>query len=151
MNNIIANSSQYIGVADTVVSTLSGASKKRILVIDDDRSILDVVEEVLGYSGFEVESRLNCEGVFEQIKEFKPDLVLIDYLLSGINGGEFCHQIKTNPLTSHIPVIMMSGYPKVFFSLGNYNCDFFITKPFNLEDLLEKINICLSKGIQKSV
>ena len=123
--------------------------KKRILVIDDDKDILEVVEEVLTYSDFEVKTCLNCINVFDNIGDFSPDLILIDYLLMGINGGEFCYQIKTNPPTAHIPVIMMSGFPRVFFSLGDYKCDYFITKPFDIEELLDKIHVCLNHEFQK--
>lgn len=119
---------------------------KRILVVDDDKSVLEVIEEALGYSNYEVKTSLNCENVFEKIAEFNPDLILLDFLLTGINGGELCHQVKTSPDTRHIPVIMMSGFPKVFLSLGNYNCDVFITKPFDLEELLSTVNQCLQKG-----
>ncbi|WP_207421025.1 response regulator [Desertivirga brevis] len=119
--------------------------KKRILVIDDDNSILDVVKESLEYLDYEVETNSTGENVFRLIEEYKPDLILLDYLLNGINGGEFCHQIKTNPTTAHIPVIMMSGFPKVFLSLGDYKSDYFITKPFDLTELSDKISACLGK------
>jgi len=124
---------------------------KRIFVIDDDESILEVIEEVLKYSEYEVKTSLTCDNVFETIDLFKPDLILIDYLLLGINGGEFCYQIKTNPKTCHIPVIMMSGFPKVFFSLGDYKCDFFITKPLDLNELMEKITLCFNQEMQKAI
>ncbi|WP_207426143.1 two-component system response regulator [Pedobacter sp. SYSU D00535] len=125
--------------------------KKRILVIDDDQGILEAVGEILDFAGFDVAKLPNCEQMFETIAVFKPDLVLIDYLLSDINGGEFCHLIKSNETTAAIPVIMMSAYPKVFLSLGNYNCDLFIAKPFDLDDLILKVNTCLAGALQRAV
>lgn len=71
--------------------------------------------------------------------DYEPHLVLIDYLLKGINGGEVCHQIKSGYETSRVPVIMISAYPRVFESLGTYGCDEFIAKPFDLYSLVEKV------------
>jgi DNA-binding response OmpR family regulator len=112
---------------------------KRILIVDNDPSILDVMEEILIYEGFEVQSYTDTENIFGCIESCKPDLVLMDYILDGINGGELCAQIKKDPSTSNLPVILMSAYSKVLLSLGNYGCDEFIAKPFDIQELVSKI------------
>ena len=66
-------------------------------------------------------------------------LVIVDYILEGINGGELCHQLKINPRTKHLPVIMISGYQRVLESLGNYGADYFLPKPFDLNELLNVV------------
>jgi two-component system CheB/CheR fusion protein len=63
-----------------------------------------------------------------------------DYILDGINGREICHQIKANPATCFLPVVIISAYPKVLLSLGTYGCDKFIAKPFDLNYLTSSIN-----------
>jgi DNA-binding response OmpR family regulator len=118
---------------------------KRVLVIDDDNSILEVITEILGYSQFDVKALSDANMIFQTISQFNPNLILIDYFLSGVNGGEFCHQIKTNHSTAHIPVIIMSAYPRTFLSLGSYNCDMFIPKPFEMDDLINKIVVCVNR------
>lgn len=118
---------------------------KKALILDDDTSILDMIEEALTYENFSVETVSECERIHHQIIEYKPDVVLLDYLVGRENGGEICHQIKTNPLTSHIPVIIISAYPKVFLSLGNYGCDFFLPKPFSLDQLYKAVDKCIYK------
>lgn len=118
---------------------------KKALVLDDDTTILAMVEDALSYENFSVKTVEKCESIHQQIIEYKPDVVLLDYLVGRANGGEICHQIKTNPLTSHIPVIIISGYPKVFLSLGNYGCDFFLPKPFSLEQLYKAVSKCIYK------
>ena len=75
---------------------------------------------------------------FKLYKEFNPDLVLVEFLLPGINGGEICYQLKN--LNNYVPVIIMSTHKKVFRSLGTYGCDDFIEKPFSLADLLNCID-----------
>lgn len=114
----------------------------KVLVIDDDRALLDVMKQALVYKGYKVDILSETHHVFTEILKYKPDVVVIDYLLKNDNGGEICHRIKNNPLTSNIPVIIMSAFSNVFLSLGNYNCDLFISKPFNLSELFEGFELC---------
>jgi CheY-like chemotaxis protein len=65
--------------------------------------------------------------------------VLLDYILNGVNGGEVCHVIKNNPKTAAIPVIIVSGYSKLLFSLGDYGCNAILPKPFGLPELLNAV------------
>ena len=122
--------------------------QKRILVIDNDQDLLEAVETALISENFEVVTRLYVEDIISLVREVKPDLILIDYLLYGINGGELCHLIKSLPETSHLPVILFSGYPRIIQSLGTYECDAFISKPFELQDLIDTINSCLQGNIR---
>ncbi len=109
---------------------------KKILVIDDDPALLEMMQEVLAYDGYEVECLEFTEEILSEIKSCSPDLVVIDYLLNcSVNGGELCHQIKNNPATATIPVVIISAFSKVFLSLGDYNCDLFMPKPFELNEL----------------
>ncbi len=123
--------------------------QKRILVIDNDQDILEAVETALEMENYSVETSPIVEDIFEMIRDKKPDLILIDYLLFGINGGELCHMIKSEPTTSHLPVIIFSGYPKVIQSLGTYESDAFISKPFELDHFMDVIRECLSKNTQE--
>jgi DNA-binding response OmpR family regulator len=113
---------------------------KRVLILDNDPDVLDAMQEVLVYSGFEVKTIEDTDNIFPIIYDFRPDVLLVDYILNGINGGEICHQIKTNPRTSHLPVIILSAYPRVINSLGFYGCDSFIAKPFELDDLVGQVS-----------
>ncbi len=123
--------------------------QKRILVIDNDQDILEAVEAALIMENYSVETSPIVEDIFDMIRDKNPDLILIDYLLFGINGGELCHMIKSEPTTSHLPVIIFSGYPKVIQSLGTYACDAFISKPFELDNFIGVIHDCLAKSAGK--
>lgn len=118
---------------------------KKILILDDNEDILDLMRDVFIDKGYEVECLASTNDIFVTINNLQPDLVILDYILFGINGGELCHQIKSNPSTSHIPVIMISAYQRVLESLGNYGADIFIPKPFELEDLMNSVNTCFTK------
>ncbi|MBB5394075.1 response regulator [Mucilaginibacter sp. AK015] len=124
--------------------------KKKVLVIDDDADVLDIMEEALKYEGFSVMTSNTADDLVTLINNYKPDILLIDYLLKGINGGDICHQVKVTPQTSQLPVIIFSAYPRVLLSLGNYGCDKFIPKPFDLTDLVGNIKTILSAGFRST-
>jgi CheY-like chemotaxis protein len=110
---------------------------KRILLIEDEEAIRSIIKEAL--SDYILVATEDTDNIFALIDEHKPDLVMLDYLLPKINGGELCHQIKVNPITSHIPVVIISGYPRVLYSLGSYGSDAILEKPFDLDKLLETV------------
>lgn len=117
----------------------SGSMKDRVLIIDDEESILDVMTECFIEENFEVKTLLAVNDVVEVVNEFAPGVVIIDYLLRGLNGGELCHEIKlVNP---DMPVVIISAYPKHTLSLARYNCDLFIAKPFDIFDLVEQVKL----------
>lgn len=111
---------------------------KKILILDDDPHLLAMLREALIYEDYEVKVVSELAGFLKAFDEgYQPDLVIIDYLLKGINGGDVCYQLKINEKTSSIPVLLMSGYPQIFQSLGEYKCDEFIAKPFDLYELVK--------------
>ena len=112
----------------------------KVLVMDDDDSILEILQEALSYENFQVKTAGESLNILKTVNAYSPDVILIDYLIGKVNGGEICHQLKSNPSTQHIPVIIMSAYPRVFESLGSYGCNSFIPKPFSLNQLVETIN-----------
>lgn len=118
---------------------------KQILIIEDDGDILQVLETVLTYNEFSVTGIPGTEDIFESIEKYKPDLILTDYLLSGLNGGRICQLIKSNKETCHLPVMLISAYPELATSFGNFGFDAFINKPFNIGELVEKIDELLEK------
>jgi CheY-like chemotaxis protein len=121
--------------------------KKNILVVDDDEDSLVLLVEVLRYADFDACGIQQTSDIFEVINKVKPDLILMDYILKDINGGELCHQVKTNANTAHLPVVLISAYPRVLESLGRYGCDAFITKPVEINHLIASINDCLHVSV----
>ncbi len=120
----------------------------KILVVDDDIDILSVMETLLKRKGFEVETTTRGETTFSKIDTFKPDLILLDVLISGHDGRTICKKLKSNLDTRHIPVIMFSAHPAAAASISEYGADDFIAKPFDINNLLQKVNnqIGLSKN-----
>ncbi len=121
---------------------------KHIMIVDDNRDILDMLKDALEELSFRVTALSYTDDIVKDITKYSPDLVILDFLLAGINGGEHCHQIKNDSLTAHLPVIILSGFPRVLESLGNYGADIFIEKPFDLERLTSAINNCLEGTVK---
>ncbi len=117
---------------------------KRVLVLDDNQDILDVVQETLSYEKFEVKSTAESDMVMSLVKEFVPDLILLDYRVAGTNGGEVCRQIKSHPEFNNIPVIIFSAYINHQDEISAYGCDAIINKPFDLAELINKVNNLIS-------
>lgn len=112
----------------------------RILVVDDDVDILSVMEVLLTMKGFEVEVTSKGENTVPKINSFKPDLILLDVLISGHDGRIICKQLKSNKDTQHIPVIMFSAHPGAAATITDYGANDFIAKPFDVSHLLKKVN-----------
>lgn len=113
---------------------------KRIIVVDDDEEVLDTIELVLEIGGYEVEPLSDAEGIHETVSSFNPDLIILDIVLGKIDGRTICAEIKNNPKTKHIPILMMSGlYKADEISSLETPPDDFMPKPFKMDVLLEKI------------
>lgn len=119
---------------------------KKILIIDDQNDTLDLLKEIFEDEGYQVTALPYTDDIIRSIAQYQPNLVMLDFLLAGINGGELCHQLKTNSLSAHIPVIMLSGYPRVLESLGSYGADAFIAKPFDLAHLTDSVKRWLEES-----
>lgn len=118
--------------------------KKNILIIDDDKDVLSVLEDILVYAGFNVKGISQTDGLEAVMDDFKPDLLLMDYKLRGADGGELCHHIKLNSRTAHLPVIIISAYPNINELTKNCGCDAVIEKPFDLSDLISCVTDCIA-------
>ncbi|MGO8701215.1 MAG: response regulator [Limisphaerales bacterium] len=118
------------------------ASKVKILVIDDERAIRNVLEKVLRHAGVEVTTAASGLDGLERARASKPDLITLDVdLQNGMNGFEICAQLKRDPNLSRVPVVFISGRldeeaRHLAFGAGGLD---FITKPFPLEGFIERI------------
>lgn len=119
---------------------------KRILVIDDDPTILEALKVMLEQAGYSVEATTKDGPILHKrlLKE-TPDLILLDVLLSGYDGRHIAKELKTNEKTSGIPLIMMSAHPDASLTCIEAGADIFIPKPFDINDLLKKIKNFLEK------
>jgi DNA-binding response OmpR family regulator len=113
---------------------------KRILVLDDNQDILDVVEEALSYEKFQVLITSDSYNIIEIAKIFRPDLFILDDKLAGRRNDEISRQIKWHPVLGTIPVMLCSSYFHKDDDFSTMACDDIISKPFGLDELVDKVN-----------
>jgi len=111
---------------------------KKIMIADDDPGIVDAVEMLLEFEGYDVISTVDGSTVLD-MKENLPDLLLLDIWMSGEDGRDICKKLKQEPLTKNIPVIMVSASHDIKESALEAGADDFLAKPFEMNDLLKKI------------
>ncbi len=119
--------------------------KTRILVLDDDPDIGTMIKMMLEYKGYTVTVSDRAESVREALRNNNIDLVIMDMLLSGVNGTDVCTDLKKNSSTSHIPVMMISAHPNAKEICLQAGADEFISKPFDMYDILSKIDRLVKK------
>src|ERR1700754_1735004 len=106
---------------------------QRILAVDDNEDILEVLQLILEDSGYEVETLTNGHLLFDKIKAHRPDLILLDIMLGNMDGRELCKNVKAKMETNKIPVILISASHNL--SDRYKPCDApndFLAKPFDI-------------------
>ena len=119
--------------------------QKTILVADDDPAICDALSFMLEEEGYRVITTVNGGTIYKMEKEF-PDLLLLDIWMSGQDGREICKYLKKKELTKNIPIIILSASRDIEKSAHDAGADDFLAKPFDMEELLDKIEEHLSGG-----
>jgi two-component system phosphate regulon response regulator PhoB len=122
-------------------------SSDRILAIEDEEDILEVIEYNLDREGFEVTTSTNGEDGFQKVRNERPDLVLLDLMLPDRDGLEICRKIRDDDELKRIPVIMVTAKDtesEVVLGLG-VGADDYVTKPFNPQELVARVKAVLRR------
>ena len=122
------------------------SGKKKVLVVDDDVEIVELITEVLTRdSRFELRSASSGYEAGIATQQFRPDLILLDYMLPDVNGNVVCQTIKKNPEFEDIKIVIVSGVirQEEIDQLLKSGAEAFIRKPFDIDTLVGKITDCL--------
>lgn len=109
---------------------------KKLLIVEDDAEILEVVQMILLKEGYDVRCTSDSAEVLMAVEEFEPDLVILDLIISGNDGLVLCSSLKSKANTAHIPIIIFSAHPQAEKLVKQSGADSFIPKPFNVSDFL---------------
>lgn len=109
--------------------------KKRILIVENDIEMEDIFQEIFSGSDEQVFFYEETDDILELMEKDHPDVVILDYNLNGKNGGELCQIIKASEKFKHIPVLLLSAFPKFIYNKENVGYDAFLEKPFEVDEL----------------
>ena len=122
------------------------SGKRKVLIVDDDSEIVELLEDVLERDGrFEIKTASSGYEAGMTTEKFRPELILLDYMLPDVNGNVVCQTIRGNPEFENIKIIIISGVVKQdeIAQLLKSGAEDFVRKPFNITELTDKISAVL--------
>jgi two-component system phosphate regulon response regulator PhoB len=119
-----------------------------VLLVDDEKDLLSLLDFNLRAAGFETFLATSGDQAFQQLRRRVPDLILLDLMLPDISGTEVCRQVKADPRTSRVPVVMLTARGDevdrvVGFEMG---ADDYVTKPFSLPELVLRVRAVVRRA-----
>jgi DNA-binding response OmpR family regulator len=123
------------------------ADRKHILVVDDERDLLEVVVYNLNRAGYETSVATNGRDALDRINADPPDLVLLDLMLPEMSGTEVATRVRTNPVTAGVPIIMLTAKAEEVDQIVGLKvgADDYVTKPFSPKVLLARVEAVLRR------
>jgi two-component system phosphate regulon response regulator PhoB len=112
--------------------------KKKVLIIENDHDIRDIVEYILGEQGFTTMSMPELVGLADIIP-FEPDVILLDEFINSLPGHRLCRKIKQVPALATVPVIILSTANEIELIATECDANDYIRKPFDVHDMVEKV------------
>ena len=121
-------------------------NKGKILVVDDEINITQILEFSIGAEGYEVITAANGEEAIDKARREQPNLIILDVMMPRIDGYEACRILKSNPLTKNIPVVLLTAKGREIDRRLGYEVGAtdYIIKPFSPNKLIERIHELLS-------
>lgn len=118
----------------------------KVLVVDDDRAIQQLLEVNLELEGYDVAKATDGAEALEMVAAFQPDIVLLDVMMPKMDGREVCRRLKADPKTAALPVVFLSARAQdMDVSLGlELGAAAYLTKPFEPQDLLDTVRRVLA-------
>lgn len=122
---------------------------KKILVIEDEASIRDMLRFALERAEFRVSLAQDVPNARLRIAEERPDLILLDWMMPGVSGVEYARELKSTPQTKDIPVIMVTARAEEEDKIRGLNigCDDYVSKPFSFPELIARIQAVLRRSM----
>ena len=121
---------------------------RKILIVDDEETIVTLLETILGVHGYESYACKNPAFAVSKAQDVSPDLILLDIAMPGIDGYEICQLLKNNEQTSHIPVLMVTALALNQDKIKGFEsgADGFIFKPFEPQAIIKEIEKLLKSS-----
>src|SRR6478735_9708326 len=127
-------------------------SSTRILIIEDEQDVVDLVTLHLRKAGFEISTAIDGAAGLRKAREEAPALIILDLMLPKMPGLEICKVLKTDPATRHIPIIMLTAKAEEIDRIVGleFGADDYVTKPFSPREIILRIKAILRRGTGKA-
>ena len=127
---------------------------EKILIVDDDPDLVESVRIILESKGYEVEAAYDGVEGLQKVKEFNPDLIVLDVMMPKKNGYEVCRELKSDPKYSNIPILLLTAVVSQIPSSSQYTldqgmeteADDYVDKPVEPEELVRRVEVLLGKA-----
>lgn len=118
---------------------------EKILIIEDDQAIVRVLKRSFSYEGYQVEAELDGEKGFHKYQQFKPDVIVLDWMLPGMDGLEVCDRIRAND--DNVPILMLTAKDTTHDRVQGLDSgvDDYLVKPFEIEELNARVRALLRR------
>ncbi|MFO1488450.1 MAG: response regulator [Verrucomicrobiota bacterium] len=119
----------------------------KILIVDDNAELLDVLRLGFQRSGFTIRTARNGIEALKKLGSFTPDLILLDLIMPDMDGFAVCETLKKNPATAVIPIVVLTGLSSQLSKFAGLDsgADEYLTKPFNFNEVLAKVKELLAR------
>lgn len=132
---------------DSPVVTITSSQRKKILVVDDDRTVTELVAEGLSKKGFEVTVCYDSRSAGEYLLKEQPDLIVLDIILPDVDGISFCRKIRSTDMMQIVPIIFLTVKDTLQDKLAGFStgADDYLCKPFKIQELEARIRAILNR------
>jgi len=114
--------------------------KKRILIFDDDKDILQLSKAIFNKNGYDVETWEHCNQMLQTVERYQPDMIIFDHQMPGMNGSDAIRQLKSNETYKNIPVVYFSSVNKIAGIARQIKANAYLQKPADTDSLLDVVN-----------
>jgi DNA-binding response OmpR family regulator len=125
----------------------------RVLVVDDEPMVRETLGQVLADEGYVVDLAVDGESALDRVRAARPDAILLDLMMPGMNGRQFLQALRGDPAYAHVPVLLMTAVHGLEVNLQTLGASEVVEKPFNVDELLNKVALAVyrSRDAHKSI
>jgi two-component system response regulator MprA len=125
---------------------MANAKEGRVLVVDDEPMVRETLGQVLTDEGYVVDLAVDGESALERVHAARPDAILLDLMMPGMNGRQFLQALREIPAYEHVPVLIMTAVHGLNVNLATLGASEVVEKPFNVDELLNKVALLVYRS-----
>src|SRR5438045_9259350 len=130
---------------------MSGMKEGRVLVVDDEPMVRETLGQVLSEEGYVVDLAVDGETALERVHAARPDAILLDLMMPGMNGRQFLQALRGEPAYANVPVLIMTAVHGLAVNLATLGASEVVEKPFVTDELLHKVALAVYRSRESTL